>query len=50
LVGLVVTLGSLYFQTHQKKEVEPESYPEPDPKDFEDNEDDTFTIEEQTKK
>ena len=50
LVGLVVTLVSLYFQTHKKKEDDVESYPEPDPKDFEDKNDDTFTIEEQDKK
>jgi uncharacterized membrane protein len=50
LVGLVVTLVSLFFQTRQKKEEAVEEYPEPDPKDFEDNDDDTYTIEEQEKK
>jgi len=50
LVGLVVTLVSLYVQTRLKKEETVENYPEPDPKDFEDNDDDTYTIEEQEKK
>ena len=50
LVGLVVTLVSLYVQTRLKKEEVVENYTEPDPKDFEDNEDDTYTIEEQEKK
>ena len=50
LVGLVVTLVSLYVQTRLKKEEVVEEYPEPDPKDFEDNDDDTYTIEEQEKK
>jgi len=49
LVGLIVTLVSLYVQTRLKKEEEVKNYPEPDPKDFED-ENDTYTIEEQTKK
>ena len=50
LVGLVVTLVSLYVQTRLKKEETVENYPEPDPKDFEDENDDTYTIEEQEKK
>jgi len=50
LVGLVVTLVSLYVQTRLKKEEAVEEYPEPDPKDFEDNDNDTYTIEEQEKK
>jgi hypothetical protein len=50
LVGLVVTLVSLYVQTRLKKEEVVEEYPEPDPKDFEDNEDEPYTIEEQEKK
>jgi hypothetical protein len=50
LVGLVVTLVSLYVQTRLKKEEAVEEFPEPDPKDFEDNDDDTYTIEEQEKK
>ena len=49
LVGLVVTLVSLYVQTRLKKEEAVEEYPEPDPKDFEDNDDDTSSIEEQEK-
>lgn len=50
LVGLVVTLVSLYVQTRLKKEEQVENFPEPDPKDFEDDNDDTYTIEEQEKK
>ena len=50
LVGLVVTLVSLYVQTRLKKEEAVEEYPEPDPKDFEDNDNDTYSIEEQEKK
>jgi len=50
LVGLVVTLVSLYIQTRLKKEEAVENYPEPDPNDFENENDDTYTIEEQEKK
>jgi len=50
LVGLVVTLVSLYVQTRLKKEETVENYPEPDPKDFENENNDTYTIEEQEKK
>ena len=50
LTGLVMTLASLYFQRHLKKEDNVESYPEPSPEDFEDHEDETSSINEQDKK
>jgi hypothetical protein len=49
LIGLVVTLVSLYIQTRLKKEEDHEIYPEPSPEEFEDK-DDTYTIEEQQPK
>jgi hypothetical protein len=50
LVGLVMTLASLYFQRHPKKEDNVDSYPEPSPEDFEDHKDETSSIHEQVKK
>ena len=50
IVGQIVIFISLFFLLRKKKVVDDEVYPEPDPKDFEDNEQDTYTIVEQVKK
>ena len=50
IAGLIVTFMSLYFLVLKKKDDDVEDYPEPNPEDFTDNEQDTYTIEEQVKK
>ena len=50
IAGQIVIFISLFFLLRKKKVVDNEVYPEPDPKDFEDNEEDTYTIVEQVKK
>ena len=49
IVGLIITFISLSFLL-QKKKGDDEEYPEPNPEDFTDNDQDTFTVEEQEKK
>jgi len=50
IVGLIVTFISLFFLLQKKKDDDDEIYPEPNPEDFTNNDQDTFTVEEQEKK
>lgn len=50
IAGLIVTFISLYFLVLKKKDDDVEDYPDPSPEDFTENEQDTYTIEEQVKK
>jgi hypothetical protein len=49
-IGLAIAVISMYLQKYAKKTEKTESFPEPSPEDFEDKDEDTFTIEEQGKK
>ena len=50
IVGLIVTFISLSLLVRKKKDENEEIFPEPNPEDFADNDQDTFTVEEQEKK
>lgn len=49
-IGLAIAVISMYLQKYSKKTEDKETFPEPGPEDFEDKNEDTFTIEQQGKK
>jgi hypothetical protein len=49
-IGLAIAVISMYLQKYKKKTEEIETFPEPNPEDFEDKDDVSYTIEEKDKK